>query len=97
MLTQLSNFDNLPVRDALVFLAYFMVAGCILLRFKKLHADGGNLALFATESLSHFLEVLLAVSLELRPERLPPLFFICLLPGTFSWLNSTATNEARAY
>ena len=84
MSTQLSNFDNLPVRDALVFLAYFMVAGCILLRFKKLLADGGNLALFATESFSHFLEVLLALSLELRPDKLPPLFFVYLLPGAFS-------------
>ena len=96
-LTQLSNFDNLPVSVEFVFRAYLTVTGGCLLRFKKLLADGGTLALLIVMSLSSLLEVLHEEFLELRPEFLPVLLIAALLPGVLNYPISTLTKEARAF
>ena len=96
-LTQLSNFDNLPVSVEFVFRAYLIVTGGCLLRFKKLLADGGTLALLIVMSLSGLLEVLHEEFLELRPEFLLLLRIPTFLPGVLNYPISMLTKEARAF
>ena len=68
-----------------------------MLRFKKLLAEGGTLALLIVWSPSVFLEILHAEFLEVRPEFLPVLRITALLPGVLSYPISTLTKEARAF
>ena len=96
-LTQLSNFDNLPVSVEFVFRAYLTAIGGYLLRFKKLLADGGTLALLIVRSPSVFLEILHAEFLEFLPEFLPVLCIVALLPGVLIYPISTLIKEARAF